>query len=225
MPRVLKEYNERKNEFLDAAQELFYAKGYEQTSIFAILEMVGVAKGTFYHYFKSKEALLDAVIERISGKAVAEMKAIADNPEMDAIVKLNQVFQSSGSWKVAHQDTLIPIRLALYNHKNIMMLRRMTLSTARIAGPLIAKIIQQGKKERVFDTEFPEDLGELLYMQFSNWSEKLADLVLGIDKHPEYRAKILRYVDIYNDTIERFLGAPKGSIMISDRKALENFLE
>ncbi|MCK4578956.1 MAG: TetR/AcrR family transcriptional regulator, partial [Candidatus Marinimicrobia bacterium] len=54
MARVLKEYDERKTEFLDAARELFYSLGYEQTSVNTIIEKVGVSKGTFYHYFKSK---------------------------------------------------------------------------------------------------------------------------------------------------------------------------
>lgn len=225
LPRVLKEYAVRKDEFLDAAQALFYTKGYEQTSVNAILEKVGVAKGTFYHYFKSKEALLDSLIERMTGQIIAGMKVIVENPDLDAITKLNQVFQSSGSWKAAHMAIPIPIRHTLYNPGNLIMLRRMTLSTTRIAGPLIAKIIQQGKRERVFDTEFPEELGELLYMQFANWREKLADLLLGIDKHPEYREKIIRFVDIYNDTTERFLRAPRGSIMIFDRQELENSLE
>ena len=42
--RILKEYDERKKELLDAAEELFHAGGYEQTSVSAIIDRVGVSK-------------------------------------------------------------------------------------------------------------------------------------------------------------------------------------
>jgi len=59
MVRITKEYHVRKNELLDTAQELFFTQGYEQTTVETIIQKVGVSKGTFYYYFKSKEDLLD----------------------------------------------------------------------------------------------------------------------------------------------------------------------
>ncbi len=64
--RVVKEYDERKNEILDTAQRLFSVKGYEKCSVNDILKEVKIAKGTFYYYFSSKEEVLDAIIERIA---------------------------------------------------------------------------------------------------------------------------------------------------------------
>ena len=64
MVRIVKEHEERKNELLDAAQALFYQNGYETTSVAKIIDSVGIAKGTFYHYFKSKTDLLDQIVER-----------------------------------------------------------------------------------------------------------------------------------------------------------------
>jgi AcrR family transcriptional regulator len=64
--RIVKEAKERKNEILDAAEELFAAKGYEETSTGDILDRVGIARGTLYYHFKSKEDILDALIERIN---------------------------------------------------------------------------------------------------------------------------------------------------------------
>ena len=51
MARVTKEYRERKNEILDAAQELFLTQGYEKISVDNIIKKIGIAKGTFYYYF------------------------------------------------------------------------------------------------------------------------------------------------------------------------------
>lgn len=53
----------RRSEILDVAQRLFYLKGYDQTSVQDIITEIGIAKGTFYHYFNSKLELLDAIID------------------------------------------------------------------------------------------------------------------------------------------------------------------
>ncbi|MCL2318498.1 MAG: TetR/AcrR family transcriptional regulator, partial [Treponema sp.] len=62
--RIVKEPEIRKNEILDAAEKLFGHKGYGSATINDILGMVNIAKGTFYYYFKSKEDVLDALVER-----------------------------------------------------------------------------------------------------------------------------------------------------------------
>lgn len=47
------------------AQELFARRGYEATSIPAVLEAAGVSRGALYHHFASKEALFEAVVEAV----------------------------------------------------------------------------------------------------------------------------------------------------------------
>ncbi len=225
MPRVLKEYDERKNEFLDAAQQLFYTKGYEQTSVNMILELVGVAKGTFYHYFKSKEALLDSLIERMTDQIIAGFREIVENPDLDAISKLNLVFQSSGSWKAAHMDLILTLIRALYNDENILLRRKMSLRASNRCAPYIARIIRQGIDEGVFDTAFPDEISALIFMQSDNLGEKTAELVLGLESHPENRESLYRIIEVYEDAVERFLGAPKGTIHLSDRATLKEIFE
>ena len=64
--RVVKEAAIRKNEILDAAERLFVIKGFDATSTNDILTEVGIARGTLYYHFKSKEDILNAMIERIT---------------------------------------------------------------------------------------------------------------------------------------------------------------
>ncbi|MEI3178564.1 MAG: helix-turn-helix domain-containing protein [Lachnospiraceae bacterium] len=64
--RVVKEAEERKNEILDVAERLFGEKGFDNTSTNDILEEIGIARGTLYYHFKSKEDILDAMIERMT---------------------------------------------------------------------------------------------------------------------------------------------------------------
>ena len=55
----------RREAFLDTAEELFTEFGYENASIERLISRLGVSKGAFYHYFRSKSDLLDAMIDRI----------------------------------------------------------------------------------------------------------------------------------------------------------------
>jgi AcrR family transcriptional regulator len=54
---------ERREQILDAATRVFVRKGYRHTSISDIIEAAGIARGTFYLYFKSKEAIFLALID------------------------------------------------------------------------------------------------------------------------------------------------------------------
>ena len=49
---------------IDAADDLFYRQGYEHTSFADIASAVGISRGNFYHHFKTKDDILDAVIAR-----------------------------------------------------------------------------------------------------------------------------------------------------------------
>jgi AcrR family transcriptional regulator len=68
-----------------AARELFGERGYDGTSIGAVLEASGVARGALYHHFPSKEALFDAVLDQVVAEIAAAAAAaagprVADDP-------------------------------------------------------------------------------------------------------------------------------------------------
>ncbi len=54
----------KRDEITDAAMKLFFERGYEATSVRAIMDKAGGEIGMFYHYFKSKDELFDRVVQR-----------------------------------------------------------------------------------------------------------------------------------------------------------------
>ena len=74
MKRIVKDPDERRGELIACAQKLFYSKGYESTSVRDIVDEAGVAKGTFYYYFESKQAVLEAMIDELVAYSVALMR-------------------------------------------------------------------------------------------------------------------------------------------------------
>jgi AcrR family transcriptional regulator len=65
MPKVVAEYKEQaKSRIVDAAQQVFSQKGYHETTMEDVGKTLGVSKGALYLYFKSKEELFKAIVEK-----------------------------------------------------------------------------------------------------------------------------------------------------------------
>jgi len=77
--RVVKRPDERRAELLDCAQLLFLAHGYDHTTVNDVIDRAGVSKGAFYHYFTSKEALLEALAERFARRSVEQLGDILED--------------------------------------------------------------------------------------------------------------------------------------------------
>ena len=91
--RTVKEPEIRKNEILDAADTLFARKGFDNTSTGDILEMVGIARGTLYYHFKSKEDILDALIERYNRQILSAAQEAASDKRFSVKERLPDTFR------------------------------------------------------------------------------------------------------------------------------------
>ncbi|MBA7580506.1 hypothetical protein ES708_22398 [subsurface metagenome] len=225
MARITKEYHVRKSEILDAAQELFFTKGYRQTSIESIIKKIGVAKGTFYYYFKSKEDLMDKLVKRMTNQILSEIKKITKRTDLDALAKLNRAFITARNVKLENMDLVKLYLKVLYKDENIMLRHKIYMSNVELLVPEFAKIIQQGVEEKVFNTPFPGKAARLIFELAQILGDSTAKLFLEMDGNPEIIEKFEKEIDIYEDGIERIVGAKKGSINIVDRRALKNILE
>jgi AcrR family transcriptional regulator len=198
MVRVVKKAEERRQEIIAAARELFETKDYEKTTMQNVMDQLGIAKGTIYHYFKSKEELLEAVIEHTISEYIAGMQTILDKTEGNALDKL-RILITSG--QVA--DEHVEILEHLHHPGNIGMHTRQLAVTLSGLAPLYANVIQQGCQEGVFQTEHPLESAEFILtgIQF------LTDI--GI--HPWKPEDLTRRVMAFPAMIEAQLKAPKGS--------------
>src|SRR5580700_9191355 len=59
----------------EVATRLFAERGYEDTSIEAVLSAAGVSRGALYHHFAGKDALFEAVVESVDERITADMTA------------------------------------------------------------------------------------------------------------------------------------------------------
>src|SRR5262245_60160918 len=105
MARTVKEqeYAQKRNDILDAAQRLVYAKGYERMTIQDILADLQISNGAFYHYFDSKPAVLEGFIERIRQEVEQPLLPIIRDPHLTAIEKLQGFFDTLDRLRIAHK--------------------------------------------------------------------------------------------------------------------------
>ncbi len=78
---VRRQSQDTRTGLLVAAERIFANKGYAAVGINEVLSSVGVPKGSFYHYFSSKDAFGEAVLERYFEEYLAEMDRIMDDAE------------------------------------------------------------------------------------------------------------------------------------------------
>lgn len=225
MARIVKEHEERRREIVDAAERLFYQKGYTQTSVRDIIDAVDIAKGTFYHYFDSKVDLLDELIERIMAQAVKLLEPIVADESLDALTKFSQFFGHVGNWKVARKDFVLDLMRVLYRDENVLLRTKMIRrSTDEVTIPMLSTIIQQGVDEGVFSVVHPRESAEVVARMGLSFSESFAYTLLEADEYGDLLPEMERRTDAYERGIERVLGAPAGSLSIVPRDQLREWL-
>ncbi|MBH0346864.1 TetR/AcrR family transcriptional regulator [Bacillus pacificus] len=157
--RIVKEYEERRKEILETAERLFVTKGYTKTTVNDILKEIGIAKGTFYHYFKSKEEVMDEIIMRIIKEDVAKAKAIVSNPSIPVLEKLFRVLMEQSPKSGDVKDKMIE---QFHQPNNAEMHQKSLVQSIIHLSPVLAEILEQGIDEGVFSTPYPQETIELL---------------------------------------------------------------
>ncbi len=152
------EFDLKRKEILDCAETLFTSKGYEDTTVNAILKEVGIAKGTFYYYFQSKEEVMDAVIMRFIDEDLQIAKTIMDNQTLSAMDKLLQCIFSKP--KTDNKKVMIE---QLYEANNALMKQRTLQRTIEVICPIYAQMIEEGNAKGEFTSKQPlEDIQFLI---------------------------------------------------------------
>ncbi len=210
----------RREAFLDVGERLIRTKGYEQMSVQDILDDARASKGAFYHYFDSKEALLGAVIERITDTAVGVLEPVVDDPHLSAPEKLQAVFSQAGRWKAERSDLLLGLMRSWYSAENdLVRLRLVRAGAARIA-PLLCRIVRQGTAEGAFSLASPDQTAEILVALLHGSGDAFGRLLLerrdGLVSFEQVEGRVAAY----NEAIERILGLPAGSFVLIDAPSL-----
>ncbi|MDY3020906.1 MAG: TetR/AcrR family transcriptional regulator [Oliverpabstia sp.] len=197
--RVVKEAEERKNEILDAAEKLFGAKGFDHTSTNDILNEIGIARGTLYYHFKSKEDILDAMIERITRQLIAKATDIVQKKEIPVLQRLTMTIMALN----VNNELGLEVMQQVHKPQNALMHQKMQETLLSGVNPLITGLIEEGIQQDIFRTDYPAEAVEMT-MLYSN----TAFDSMTVYTEEERQRKIVAF--IYN--LEQLLGMEHGSM-------------
>jgi len=199
MSRTVKEHDVRKREIAETAERLFIEHGYEETPIEMIIKEIGIAKGTFYHYFRSKDDLLNLLVDDLIEEVTRTIKQLSEEKEGDPVERMFKVsyyFRTLAIGKEKMTDYI-------HEEKNAHIHLKIE---QRVMPPLIdcyAKLIEEGNRKGLFNTGDPELTASALMGAANQLGEGHHDHA-GRDLIP--RETYLEMISIF----ERILGTRKG---------------
>lgn len=210
----------RREAFLDVAQRLVQTKGYEEMSVQDVLDELEASKGAFYHYFDSKQALLDAVIERFADATMASVAPMLEDPELPALRKLERVFAGIARSKAERKDLVLAIMEIWNSDSNAIVREKLRrLSVSRLV-PFLSTVIRQGVDEGVITAAAPDETATVLVSLMLGFQEQAVDLYIGRQSGTVTFEFVQRSIAAFNEAYERILGIPKGSLTLTDEPTL-----
>ncbi|TGP50501.1 TetR/AcrR family transcriptional regulator [bacterium M00.F.Ca.ET.230.01.1.1] len=218
MPRIIKHPELRREELLNHAQALFLTHGYDRASLNDVIAAAGVSKGAFYHYFASKEALLEALAERFARQALAGVQDVLGDPALGPLGRLNALLAKSRQAKVETAAEAWALFETMFRSENLVLFHRINLAASAAFSPLLVEIIRQGVADGTFHTFDPEGVADIV-MQFGMATHDVVAkaIVGGSDADMDTAIEALeKRVRLYEIALDRILGLPDGSIRIGE---------
>ena len=142
---------------LDALQELLYEGTAGTASVQDIATKAGIAKGGLYYYYKSKEEVLDALVERQYNHVIETCRiklATVEAPALEKIKLLLYFYRNTAVDQTVDSALHEPQNAAIHQKSMAFIMGRL--------APIVGEILQQGVEENVFVCEHPEQLAEIL---------------------------------------------------------------
>jgi AcrR family transcriptional regulator len=217
-------YAARRNAILDAAQRAVETTGYEQMAIADLLSELQISSGAFYHYFDSKPALLLALVERMGDQVEQLVLPIIHDPTLGALDKLQRFFATLDQGKLAHRRLVLAYLRVWYADENAIVRHKLYLARIKRFTPWLEEIIQEGTREGVLTTPYPDQAGSVVMSLLEDFGYATAELLLSEERSPDDLPRLQRIAEAFADALERVLGAPAGSLRRASREELSQWL-
>jgi len=220
------EYAARRNEILAAAQRLIYTQGYERMTIQALAKELGMSNGAFYHYFASKPAVLEALIEWGQPKADDLLVPIVHDPRLGALEKLGRFFAALDVARTEQRALLADLLRIWFADENAIVREKSDAVIVAHRAPMLNAIVRQGLQEGVFTTPYPDQAGLIILAITRGTNNALLQLMIAVEPQRAEQTvrEIIALVAASAEAIERVLGAAAPCIHRPDAAAVKGWL-
>lgn len=169
---------ERKQQLLDAAEDLFAANGYASTRIADICRAAGVAKGLFYWYFDTKSDLFGELV-RARRLELRRAQAAAMDPDADARTRIGQGAEASVRFMAAHAAWFTLLDVERSDREVAEVLRE----GSSVYLDDVRRLVVEGQRAGVIADADPELLAVGVLGTVSSFSNWFRHRPAGIEVH------------------------------------------
>jgi AcrR family transcriptional regulator len=225
MVRIVKEADVRRDELLDTALLLFLEYGIERVSVEQITTTVGVAKGTFYHYFASKSELVEQLVQRFSDGVFDAIEAALAEANGSALDRFQALITASTRAKLGQRTETLMLTKSLYAEENRSLRGRLRDGWMSRTRPLMLQIISQGQEEGVFDVPDVVAMTDIWLSLWYDYGMHVAEIFFAVQDDPSRQGELVSAMRALVVAQERVLGAKPGSLDMGIERTTVRYLQ
>ena len=212
----------KKQEFINTAEELFCRNGYESTSVQDIIDSLNTSKGSFYHHFISKEALLEEICSRRAEQiftSVLRECGMAALPLRKLDILLSGMIPLRDE-KLRFLLMLLPV-FVLPEGRTVRYSFCDRLSSC-FYRPVYEQLVS-GQQSGILYCKDPENSASIILSIVNLLWVRISDMMINAEiiRRETDIGKCLRMVENSRESIERMLSLPYGSVNLIDMPALK----
>ncbi len=178
---------------------------------------LNVSKGTFFHFFPTKQDLLDALCARIADESWRDASSVLQRADLDPVARLDLFLQATRSWRSGRSRAIGGLWHELARDENAALMNEVSALGVGMLAPAMARLLSEANEKGLTRVEDVEVVARLLV----EWLSVTAAGSLRLyQAQPDARAidLALRRADSTLAAIERVLGIPDGRLMRPDRE-------
>lgn len=215
-----KERNEKIQKYLDAALDLFYDKGYEKTTINDIINKLGVSKGAFYHYFESKEDIIETIAVGYTEKMGYVIRDIVQRTDINALEKFNKSIEEAQAYKKQESDRRSKIKGSLRNEENLKLQKKILDKVSEEYIVFYDQIVKEGIEQQIFNIYYSKELPKFILKISHELNESIDELVLRIEDvnkgNKDFYEELSDKLSFYEDVFNRVLNIKEDTIKLKE---------
>ncbi|MFT4109617.1 TetR/AcrR family transcriptional regulator [Propionicimonas sp.] len=218
MARITKDPAERRDELLDIALGLCREHGFETMNVEQVTRAAGVAKGTFYHYFASKEEMLEQLVQRFGDALFQSLVSAVPGAGATGAERLRAIMNAAAEYKLAQAD--IAYASFLYHAGNLPLRHRLFATWRGQARHVLMPVIRDGVADGSFSVVNADCATDIVLMLWFDAADQLWERALLAPDADSFVATMLHGAAAIYQAQERVLGLPDGTFELPEGSEL-----
>jgi AcrR family transcriptional regulator len=207
------------------ARELIVRRGYSSTTVDAINESARLSKGTFYHYFKSKSELLDAVVSQLTDEGWANTRRALESTDGGAMERFKRFLAAARRWRIIALPQTAEIMRVVLRPESSQLRERLRNRSISLAAPGLAELLEDGNREGVFSVDDPEATARVfLILAYGVSEDQIQEVVTSSLSDEALLERVAARGRAFMRAIEALLGVAPHSLVGPDVELLAGMI-